>query len=261
MGYFRTILAMVLSCMGEDAAGGVIRGADDDRPGAGTERRRQPVEVELLPRGEGHIHRAGVAQDRIGPVILIKRLKNDDFLTRVHDGKEGRGHGFGRAASDCDLRHWIDGQVVPILILRGQGVPQAGRAPGDGVLVDVVPDRASRRFFQDVGAGEVGEALREIDGLVLVGEARHPADHRFGEAVRAAGGAHAGKDTALTGPTAPGQFASLAAPTLDHSGENTVSLIDAGTFTVFATLIVGPTPKAAVVPPGGISPCDRDAQV
>jgi len=34
-----------------------------------------------------------------------------------------------------------------------------------------------------------------------------------------------------------------------NSGENTVSLIDGVKLNVFATLIVGPTPKAAVVDP------------
>ncbi len=34
-----------------------------------------------------------------------------------------------------------------------------------------------------------------------------------------------------------------------NSGENTVSLIDGGKLGVFATLVVGPTPKAVVVDP------------
>jgi YVTN family beta-propeller protein len=34
-----------------------------------------------------------------------------------------------------------------------------------------------------------------------------------------------------------------------NSGQNTVSLIDGGTLNVFATLVVGPSPKAAVVDP------------
>jgi hypothetical protein len=97
------------------------------------------------------------------------------------------------------------------LVLRGQCVPEAGRAPGDGVLIHVIPDRAGRRFFQDLGAGEVRETLRQVDGLVLVGQPGHPANDRFREAVRAAGGAkaHAGKDTALTALWAGRQFAAL----------------------------------------------------
>ena len=56
------------------------------------------------------------------------------------------------------------------------------RAPRDGVLVDVVFDRAYRRGLDFVGRREVGEALRQVDGAVRERDARHLADDRFGEA-------------------------------------------------------------------------------
>ena len=86
-------------------------------------------------------------------------------------------------------------QVTVMLRLRidlsrsGRSAPSSRRsrrgnpgAPGDRVLVDVGVDRG-RRGVLDLGrAGEVGEALGEVDRAVLEREAGHLADHRFGEA-------------------------------------------------------------------------------
>ncbi len=65
---------------------------------------------------------------------------------------------------------------------RGNGVAKLFRAPGDGVLVDVRGNRVLRGALDFGGRGKIGKALREIDGAVLQGQARHFADHRFGEA-------------------------------------------------------------------------------
>ena len=63
----------------------------------------------------------------------------------------------------------------------GDGVAQRFRAPGDGVLIDVRGDGVLRGALDFRGRGKIGKALREIDGAVLQREARHLANHGFGE--------------------------------------------------------------------------------
>ena len=64
----------------------------------------------------------------------------------------------------------------------GDGVAQRLRAPGDGVLIDRRRQwlRCAARLYFD-GSGKVRKALRQIDGLVLKGQARHFADYGFSE--------------------------------------------------------------------------------
>ena len=173
-------------------AGRIVGGADDDGLGLRTERGAQAVEVQRLAGGHRDEHGTRVAQDRVGAVVLVERLEHDDFVAGIDDAQERRRHRFGRAAGHGDLRVRIDGEVVPLLVFRGQGVAEARGAPGDGVLIDVVADGASGGLFQDLRAGEVRKSLREVDGSVLGRETGHPANHGFGEAVGAARGADLG---------------------------------------------------------------------
>src|SRR5207249_1966394 len=70
---------------------------------------------------------------------------------------------------------------VEAAILDSQRVAEALRAPGDRVLVDVVEDRRARGLLELQRRGEVGEALRQVDRVVLRGEPRHFADHALRE--------------------------------------------------------------------------------
>ncbi len=62
--------------------------------------------------------------------------------------------------------------------------------PSDRVLIDVVPDGLGGGLLQHVGRWKVGKALGEVDGIVLVGQPRHPADDGFREAMGTSGGVH-----------------------------------------------------------------------
>src|SRR6185437_16300936 len=64
-----------------------------------------------------------------------------------------------------------------------------GVAPGDGVLVDIVADGLDGGFLDEVRGGEVGEALGEIDGVVLHRQPGHLADDALGELFDALGDA------------------------------------------------------------------------
>ncbi len=185
----------------------VVRAAYNDRAGARRERGRQPVEVELLRRGERHVHRLRAAQDRVRPVILIERLEHDHFVAGIDDRQQRRSHRFGGAAGDGDLGLRVHGHPVPVRVLAGERVPEPLGPPGDGVLVHVVANRLRRRLFQDVGGGKVREPLREIDGAVLAREPGHPADHRLRERVGTSGRVHRGGSYKRKAPAKqPGAF-------------------------------------------------------
>ena len=92
-----------------------------------------------------------------------------------------RHHGFGGTAANGDLALGIDGHALGAREFLDDRVAQRLRAPGDGVLIVVGGDGRARRFLDFGGRGKIRKALRQIDGLVLHGQARHFADHRFGE--------------------------------------------------------------------------------
>ena len=54
-------------------------------------------------------------------------------------------------------------------------------APGDGVLIDVGSNRVLRRPLDLRRSRKIREALRQIDGAMHHGLARHLANHRFSE--------------------------------------------------------------------------------
>ena len=136
----------------------------------------------------------GVAlgEDRVGAVVLVPRLEDDDLVAGIDEREEHGGHRFGRAARDGDLAVRIDGHVVPSPVLLGDAEPERRRAPRDRVLVDVPVNRGACGFLHRLGHREVGEALSEVDRAVLLSDARHLADDGFGEA-GGSDGRHAGK--------------------------------------------------------------------
>src|SRR6059036_3707827 len=105
------------------------------------ERGGQPVEVELLGRGQGHVHGLRAAQDRVRSVILVKRLEHDHFVARVHDREQGRRHRLGSTAGDRNLGFRVHVHPVPVRVLAGERVPEPLGPPGDGVLVHVVANQ------------------------------------------------------------------------------------------------------------------------
>ncbi len=169
----------------------VGRRVDDDGAGAGAEGRGQPVEVQRAARLEGDEHRARVGEDGVRAVVLVERLEDHHLLARVHQREQRGDHRLGGAAGDGDLAVRIHRHAVPEPVLVGQRLAQPLRPPGDGVLVDVGFDGPHRGPLEQLRRREVGEALRQVDGVVLPGEPGHAADHGFAEAGGAAGHAHA----------------------------------------------------------------------
>ena len=168
----------------EDLARGVVGSVDDDGPRALREGALQlrGVEVPLRrPQAYEARHRAG--EDRVGAVVLVEGLEDDHLVAGIEHREKGGNHGLGRPARDRDLTLGVHGQAVEPLELPRDGLAQRPRPPSDGVLVDVGGNGAARRFFHLFGSREIGEALGEVDRPVQLRQARHLADHRFGEAL------------------------------------------------------------------------------
>ena len=171
----------------EHLAGRVIGRVQDDGLGVVLEGLakfdfvERPLGIRGLRRTQADEARLGAAQDRIRAVVFVERLEDDDLVALIADREQGRDHGFGRAAADGDFFLGIDVQALPLLHLAGDGVAQALRSPGDGVLVDVGGDGLLRGSLDLGGRGEIGESLGQVDGAVLHGLARHLADDGLGE--------------------------------------------------------------------------------
>ena len=89
----------------EDLAGRVVRRVDDDPPRSRREGVAELVGIDPPVRlVERDVARHGAGEDRIGPVVLVVRLEDDDLVAGVQDRHHRRDHPLGRAAGDGDLR-------------------------------------------------------------------------------------------------------------------------------------------------------------
>ena len=64
-------------------------------------------------------------------------------------------------------------------LLFGQRLAEVLRAPGDGVLVEILVGDLGQAVQNSLGRVEVREALGQVDRAVLVGDAGHPPDDRI----------------------------------------------------------------------------------
>ena len=53
-------------------------------------------------------------------VVLVKGLKNHDFIARIGNREESRDHGFGCTAADGDFAFGIDFEVVSPQYISGR---------------------------------------------------------------------------------------------------------------------------------------------
>ena len=169
---------------GKDVAGGVRRVAEDERLRAG--QRAGGLELGLVEGELGgmqlDVGGLGAAEDRVGTVVLVERGEDDDAVAGVRDGHDRAHHGLGGAAGDHDLRLGVDVEAHARRLLGGERGAEIGRAPGNGVLVGPGVGDLGKPVEDGARRVEVGEALREVDGVVLHANARHPAYHGVREA-------------------------------------------------------------------------------
>ena len=176
----------------KDLAAGVGRVAQDDGLGVVVaEGRLECLAVKVeCGRVERHVDGLGPRKDRVGAVVLVERREDDDLVAGVCDRHHGGHHCLGGAAGDHDVLIGVDRHAHKVLLLGGKRLAHGLGAPSDGVLMverlGVAGDGA--QAIEQLRRGiKVGEALREVDGVVLIGDARHAADDRIGKRCRAIG--------------------------------------------------------------------------
>ena len=172
------------SARGEDLAGRVVRGVEDEAARPGAERAAKLVRIDRPVRlVERHVAGHGLGEDRVRAVILVVRLEDHDFVARIEHAEHRRDHRLGRAARDRDLCLRVDLAEAREVARRrlGDGIAERLRAPGDRVLVDVSVDGIRDRPLELRRAREVGEALRQADRALGHRHPVHLADDRFGE--------------------------------------------------------------------------------
>ena len=64
----------------------------------------QTVEIEWRADRHRHVPERRAAEDGVGAVVLVERVEDDDFVTRLHDRHEGGDHRLGGTAGDGDIR-------------------------------------------------------------------------------------------------------------------------------------------------------------
>ena len=176
----------------KDLAAGVGRVAQDDGLGlVVAEGRLEDLAIEVeRGRVERHIDGLSARENRVGAVVLVERREDDDLVSGVCDRHHGGHHGLGGAACDYDVLVGVDRHAHKVFLLGRECLAHGLGAPSDGVLVIErlgVSRDGAEALEQLCRRIEVREALREVDGTVLIGDARHAADDRIGKRCRAIG--------------------------------------------------------------------------
>ena len=131
-----------------------------------------PVDA-VVGRTERGEHRDAAAQRHGRHVGIVDRLKQQDFVARMHERGERREEAFGRAGGHRDLGDRVVAAAVQLLDLRRERLAQREHAGHRRVLV-VPLAHVARDGVDQLGRRiEVGKPLRQIDRADLVGQARH----------------------------------------------------------------------------------------
>jgi hypothetical protein len=160
----------------EHGAGRVVRRVDQDGARPGRHGGAQGVDVQrqaarrVLAQADGHARRAGHGHG--GGVRVVVRLDQDHLVAGL-DQRQQRGRDrLGGTDGHQDLGVRVVREPVPRTV-RGDGAAQHRHAGAGRVLVHARPDRRLGRREHRRRAIGVGEALTEVDGVVLHGQRRH----------------------------------------------------------------------------------------
>ncbi len=167
---------------GEHLSAGVGRIAQYDRLGVLGEGGLQLLRIEVVVRtAEPDVYRDRPGEDGIRPVVLVVGREHDNLVPGIDDGHHGYHHRLGAAAGHEDLGIGIYRPAHEPRLLPGEGLPEIGGPPGDGVLVRTLAGDL-RQAVRELDRGvEVGEPLGEVDRPAFVRYACHTPDHRIGE--------------------------------------------------------------------------------
>src|SRR5690606_35821130 len=107
---------------GEDRAGRVVRGVQEQQAGARGDQGAQFVEVRAEVRGAQGERYARRARHRdAGGVRVVVRLDRDDLVARLEEGEQRGGDRLGGPGRHQDLRVRGPAQAVEALLVGGDG--------------------------------------------------------------------------------------------------------------------------------------------
>ena len=157
-------------------------------PNASASAARGSVPVRRLQPHEAR-HRAQQAHHR--RVGVVERLDQHHLVARVQHRHQAGGDRLGGAGGHHHLARPIDLQPIEAAVGGGHRLAQLRHAGHRRILVAAVLQRVGRRLH-DVGrAFGVGEALAEVDRVVLDRERRHHREDRGADAgQQGVGGLH-----------------------------------------------------------------------
>ena len=159
---------------------------------AGIHRRVEQDQLGLRPEGGGQflpgqppVWRLQPHQLRHAPcpshhrqVGIVERLDQHDLVARLDQAEQAVAERLGRARRDQDLGLPVDVEPLEPLRMIRNGLAQFGNAHHGRVLVVPGQQVLRRRRPHLLGSLVVGEALAEVDGLVLARERRHDFKYR-----------------------------------------------------------------------------------
>ncbi len=172
----------------EHLAAWIRRVAEYERLGVLLESGFEHVRVEAeFGRIERHVYRLCAREYRISAVILVKRREHDDLVARIRHGHHRRHHSLGASAGDDYLAVGVDRTSHEAGLLLGECLAEVLRSPCNGILVEVLACDLGEAVEYLARGLEVGEALREVDRAVFIGNTRHTAYDGIGKGSCAVG--------------------------------------------------------------------------
>ena len=162
----------------QDCARRVVRKIQHEEPGLRIDGLGDalPVGVEVVAVGvdlqrDPSRHAAGEPYG--GFVRIVRRVEDDHFVARAHDGRNGTEQTL--CGSRAHRNFAIDIQRAPleVLVLVGDSLPQGRRTRHRRVLVGPVANVPVDAVDQGFGRFEPREPLREINGPGLGGQLAH----------------------------------------------------------------------------------------
>ena len=166
----------------EHLSAGVGRIAQDQRLCPFGKALFDQAQVELIRRRDQRdIDGFGSGKDGVCPVVLVERREDHHLAAGVADGHHRGHHGFGPAAGHANFRVGVHLMMEGRAGLFRQCFAEILRTKGHRVLVRALIGRFGQCVQKLLRRVKIREALREVDGIVLVVDAGHPADDRIGK--------------------------------------------------------------------------------
>ena len=131
---------------------------------------------------QAHGDDAATGHDDVGHIGVVGGFEDDHCVAGIDERQHHVAQELGCTAGDADLGERIDVHPGTATPHGGDRLTQTNGTRHGSVLVVVGLDGLDSGVFDKVGTGEVGEALTEVDGVVLDCQGAHLGENRRSEA-------------------------------------------------------------------------------